>query len=261
MLVYMFVDSHCHLDKLTDDSVELAKKVDFAATRGVEHMLCVAINVKDYPNMLSRVDHFENVSVSCGVHPCYDEDMTDYGTLLEYGSSEKVVAIGETGLDYYHSQDTISVQKQSFIDHINVAAELDKPLIIHTRNARKDTIDILKKHGKENTIGVLHCFTESLEMAEEALELGFYISISGIVTFKTAIELQDVAKAIPLDRLLIETDSPWLAPVPYRGKPNQPGYVVEVGEFIAKLRGISTAELAKATTDNFYRLFKHIKRA
>lgn len=257
----MFVDSHCHLDKLTDDAVELAQKIDFAATRGVEHMLCVAINVKDYPQMLSRVEHFTNVSVSCGVHPCYDEDMTDYATLLEYGSSDKVVAIGETGLDYYHSQETIGVQKQSFIDHINVAAELDKPLIIHTRNAREDTINILKEHGKANTIGVLHCFTESLEMAEQALELGFYISISGIVTFKTATELQAVAKAIPLDRLLIETDSPWLAPVPYRGKPNQPGYVVEVGEFIAELRGISTAELAKATTENFYRLFKHVKRA
>ncbi|MCP3427359.1 TatD family hydrolase [Opacimonas viscosa] len=257
----MFVDSHCHLDKLTDDAVELAQKIDFAATRGVEHMLCVAINVKDYPQMLSRVEHFTNVSVSCGVHPCYDEDMTDYDTLLEYGSSDKVVAIGETGLDYYHSQETIGVQKQSFIDHINVAAELDKPLIIHTRNAREDTINILKEHGKANTIGVLHCFTESLEMAEQALELGFYISISGIVTFKTATELQAVAKAIPLDRLLIETDSPWLAPVPYRGKPNQPGYVVEVGEFIAELRGISTAELAKATTENFYRLFKHVKRA
>ncbi|MET1219379.1 MAG: TatD family hydrolase [Glaciecola sp.] len=257
----MFVDSHCHLDKISDTPEALAQAVQFAQQRGVEHMLCVAINVRDFPKMLEQVAHFQNVSVSCGVHPCYHEDMTDYATLLHYGRRADVVAIGETGLDYYHSTDTIAVQQASFIDHIRVAAEVDKPLIIHTRAAREDTIALLKDHGQANTSGVLHCFTESLEMAEQALELGLYISLSGIVTFNSAKELQQVAQAIPLDRLLIETDSPWLAPVPYRGKPNQPGYVVEVGEFIAKLRGITVEELATATTNNFYRLFKHIPRA
>jgi TatD DNase family protein len=186
--------------------------------------------------------------------------MTDYDTLLGYAALDKVVAVGETGLDYYHSTDTKAVQQRSFIDHIKVASQVGKPLIIHTRNAREDTIALYKAHKNEQTSGVLHCFTESMEMAQQALDLGLYISLSGIVTFKSAKELQEVAKMIPIDRLLIETDSPWLAPVPYRGKPNQPGYVVEVGEFIANLRGISVEALAKHTTENFYRLFNTVKR-
>ena len=174
-------------------------------------------------------------------------------------NEKEVVAIGETGLDYYHTQDTIAVQKQSFIDHIHIALEVDKPLIVHTRNAREDTIALLREHGDGKVRGVLHCFTEDLAMAEAAIELGFYISFSGIVTFKSAKELQEVAKIIPLERMLIETDSPWLAPVPYRGKTNQPAYVVEVAEFIAEIRGTTVAEIAKQTTDNFYQLFDSIK--
>ena len=162
-------------------------------------------------------------------------------------------------MDYYHTQDTIAVQKQSFIDHIHIALEVDKPLIVHTRNAREDTIALLREHGDGKVRGVLHCFTEDLAMAEAAIELGFYISFSGIVTFKSAKELQEVAKTIPLERMLIETDSPWLAPVPYRGKTNQPAYVVEVAEFIAEIRGTTVAEIAKQTTDNFYQLFDSIK--
>ena len=150
------------------------------------------------------------------------------------------------------------VQRQSFIDHIKVANVLNKPLIIHTRDAREDTIALLREYKDPGTKGVLHCFTESLEMAEAAMELGFYISISGIVTFNSAKSLREVVKAVPLERLLIETDSPWLAPVPHRGKSNQPGFVVEVAEFIADLKGISVDELAKATTENFYRLFDQI---
>jgi TatD DNase family protein len=190
----------------------------------------------------------------------YQEDACSYDDLLNMASNESVVAIGETGLDYFYSAETKAVQLVSFVDHIKVANKLNKPLIIHTRDAREDTIDLLKQHKDPSTQGVLHCFTESWEMAQAAIELGMYISISGIVTFKTAIELQEVIKKIPLDKLLIETDSPWLAPVPYRGKPNQPGFVIEVGEFIANLKGVSTEELAKITTNNFYELFA-IKRA
>ena len=209
--------------------------------------------------MYEQVSGFNNVSVSCGVHPCYDEDVVPIETLRVYANRDQVVAIGETGLDYYHTQDTVAVQKQSFIDHIHVALEVDKPLIVHTRNARKDTIALLKEHGQGKVRGVLHCFTEDLAMAEAAIELGFYISFSGIVTFKSAKELQQVAKSIPLERMLIETDSPWLAPVPYRGKTNQPAYVVEVAEYIAELRGVSVAHIAEQTTANFYRLFDSVK--
>ena len=179
---------------------------------------------------------------------------------MSAAKNEKVVAIGETGLDYFYSADSKDVQRQSFIDHIKVANELDKPLIIHTRDARSDTIELLKEYKRPETSGVLHCFTESLDMAQQAIELGFYISISGIVTFKTATELQEVVKNVPLESLLVETDSPWLAPVPFRGKQNQPGYVVEVAEFIANLKGVTVEELAKTTTDNFYRLFDRIPR-
>jgi TatD DNase family protein len=256
----VFVDSHCHLDKLDKTPEELADLLNFARNRGVEHFLCVAISVKDFPAMLATVTDFDDVSVSCGVHPLYQEDACSYDDLLNMASNKSVVAIGETGLDYFYSAETKAVQLISFVDHIKVANMLNKPLIIHTRDAREDTLNLLKQHKDPSTKGVLHCFTESWEMAQAAIELGMYISISGIVTFKTAIKLQEVVKKIPLDKLLIETDSPWLAPVPYRGKPNQPGFVREVGEFIANLKGISVEELATITTNNFYELFA-IKRA
>ncbi|MFT4747475.1 MAG: TatD DNase family protein [Congregibacter sp.] len=251
----MFVDSHCHLDKLDKTPEELSDVLNFARSRGVEHFLCVSVSVKDFPLMLETVKKFNDVSVSCGVHPLHQEDACSYDELLNMADNEEVVAIGETGLDYFYSAETKSVQLTSFVDHIKVANKLSKPLIIHTRDAREDTIDLLKLHKDPATKGVLHCFTETWEMAQAAIDLGMYISISGIVTFKTATELQQVVKKIPLDKLLIETDSPWLAPVPYRGKPNQPGFVREVGEFIAELRGISVEELAKITTNNFYDLF------
>lgn len=257
-----FVDSHCHLDKIDENNPqEIANYVANAKSRGVEHMLCVAVSVAEFEGMYAKVKDFPNVSVSCGVHPCYDEDVVDISVLREYAKRPEVVAIGETGLDYYHTEDTIGIQQKSFIDHITVASEVNKPLIIHTRNARQDTIDLLKAHGNENTRGVLHCFTESLEMAQAAIELGFYISFSGIVTFKSAKELQAVAQTIPLERMLIETDSPWLAPVPYRGKTNQPAYVVEVAHFISELRGISVESLAEITSQNFYELFDTVKQS
>jgi TatD DNase family protein len=251
----VFVDSHCHLDRLEKNTAELKELLTFAQRRGVEHFLCVCVSVAEFPNMLEKVKGLDNVSVSCGVHPLHQDEACDYATLLNMARHPDVVAIGETGLDYFYSAETKAVQLTSFVDHIKVANELNKPLIIHTRDAREDTINLLKQYKNPETLGVLHCFTESWEMAQEAIELGFYISISGIVTFKTATELQEVVKKIPLDKLLIETDSPWLAPVPYRGKQNQPGYVREVGEFIAQLKGISVEELASITTQNFYTLF------
>ena len=251
----MFVDSHCHLDRLKQSPESLVETLNFARTRGVEHFLCVCVSVNDYDSMLETVKDFNDVSVSCGVHPLHQDEACSYDELLEKASRHEVVAIGETGLDYFYSPESKDVQLQSFIDHIKVANETKKPLIIHTRDAREDTINLLKAHKAPHTKGVLHCFTESLELAEAALELDFYISISGIVTFNSAQELREVVKAIPLERLLIETDSPWLAPVPHRGKQNQPGYVVEVAEFIAELKGITVAELARITTENFYTLF------
>lgn len=256
----LLVDSHCHLDRLDKTKEELAEMLSFAKGRGIEHFLCVCVSVKDFPAMLEKVGHFECVSVSCGVHPLHQEDACSYDELLDMARNENVVAIGETGLDYFYSADTREVQLRSFVEHIKVANSLGKPLIIHTRDARSDTIDLLKEHKAPGTQGVLHCFTEDIEMARAAIELGFYISISGIVTFKTAVELQEVVKLIPLDHLLVETDSPWLAPVPYRGKQNQPGYVLEVAEYIAQIKGVSLQELAEVTTNNFYRLFSRIKR-
>jgi len=251
----VFVDSHCHLDRLDKTPEELSDVLNFARNRGVEHFLCVSVSVKDFPAMLDTVKDFKDVSVSCGAHPLHQEDACSYTDLLQMADCDDVVAIGETGLDYFYSAETKAVQLTSFVDHIKVANKLKKPLIIHTRDARVDTIELLQQHKDPSTQGVLHCFTETWEMAQAAIELGMYISISGIVTFKTATELQDVVRKVPLDKLLIETDSPWLAPVPYRGKPNQPGFVREVGEFIAELKGISVDELAKITTDNFYNLF------
>jgi len=256
----LFVDSHCHLDKLKDLPDGLDGVIKSAQANSVEHMLCVATSVREYQEMLETVSAYANVSVSCGVHPLHQADACDFNTLLDCVSRPEVVAVGETGLDYHYSPETKAVQQTSFVDHINAANRVKKPLIVHTRDAHTDTIDALSKYKDKETKGVLHCFTESLEMAEQAMELGFYISISGIVTFKSASELQQTVKQIPLDRLLIETDSPWLAPVPHRGKENKPAYVKDVAYFIADLKGVSVAQLAKQTTDNFYRLFDKIKR-
>lgn len=257
----MIVDSHCHLDRLNFDELGLSLEqvLDNARAKKVEHFLCVSVTLDQFPGMLEKVQGFDDVSVSCGVHPLDQKDVLDKDKLLRLANNDKVVAIGETGLDYYYSKDTHQVQKDSFAGHIDVANELNKPLIIHTRDAKQDTLDIMRAHNAENCGGVLHCFTEDWEMAKQALDLGFYISISGIVTFRNAAALREVVEKIPLDRLLIETDSPYLAPVPHRGKTNQPAYVEDVAYFIADLKKLSFSELAKATTDNFYQLFKLAK--
>ena len=242
------------------DKAGLEETLKFARQRGVEHFLCVSVSVKDYDDMYEAVKDFPDVSVSCGVHPLHQEDACEYDTLLAKASNPEVVAIGETRLDYFYSADTKEVQLASFVDHIKVANALKKPLIIHTRDAREDTLSLLKEHKNPETKGVLHCFTESLDMALAAIDMGFYVSISGIVTFNSADELREVVKALPMERLLIETDSPWLAPVPHRGKQNQPGFVVEVAEFIASVKGVTVEELARQTTENFYTLFSHVRQ-
>lgn len=256
----MFVDSHCHLDRLDKSGSELDEVVSQATLANVEHMLCVAVSVKEFAKMKEAVRNYPQVSMSCGVHPLHHEDVCDYQTLLEHVTKEDVVAVGETGLDYFYNKDTAKVQLDSFVDHIKVANKVKKPLIIHTRSAQDDTLKALKTHYETSTGAVLHCFTESLEMANAAMDLGIYISISGIVTFKTATELQETVKQIPLDKLLIETDSPWLAPVPFRGKKNEPKHVVEVAKFIAQLKGVSVEALAEHTTNNFYTLFSKVNR-
>ena len=257
----MLVDSHCHLDRLGQSPSELKETIQFAQQRGVEHFLCVSVSVREFPQMLDAISSYDCVSASCGVHPLHQEDACTYEELHTAAQHERVVAIGETGLDYHYSPDTKPTQIESFIQHIHVANALQKPLIIHTRDARKDTLDLLREYKQPETNGVLHCFTESWEMARAAIDMGFYISISGIVTFRNASELRDVVSNIPLDRLLVETDSPWLAPVPYRGKQNQPGYVLEVAEFIAGLKGVSLNTLAEVTTENFFNLFPKAKRS
>lgn len=257
------VDSHCHLDRidLGKEKIDFPQLMQNATEAQVKHLLCVAISMDQFPDMVAAAESYQQVSFSCGVHPLHvgEDEKFKLEQLKQLASQERVVAIGETGLDYYYSQDSVQMQQDYFAHHIAVANELDKPLIVHTRDARKDTIEILKANNADKCSGVLHCFTENWEMAKAAMDINFYISISGIVTFKNAVELQDVVRKIPMDRLLIETDSPYLAPVPKRGKQNQPAYVKHVAEFIAELKGLSVEEVAETTTNNFKSLFKHAK--
>ncbi|WP_417665265.1 TatD family hydrolase [Pseudidiomarina sp.] len=260
----MFVDSHCHLDKidLKNFDGQFSKIVQAARAAKVEHMLCIGVTLDDFPAMRNQVADFPDVSISCGVHPLYvAKHPLDRNQLRKWATEPEVVAIGETGLDYFYDPESRPIQQDSFAYHIELANELDKPLIIHTRDAREDTIAMLREGQAQRCGGVLHCFTESLEMAQQAIEhLDFYISISGIASFRNAAELREVVRALPIERLLIETDSPWLAPVPHRGKENQPAYVVDVAKCVADVKGLSLAEVAKITTQNFYSLFKHVRK-
>jgi TatD DNase family protein len=257
----MLVDSHCHLDRLDykEKHNGIADVIDKAQAKGISHLLSVCVTLDDYPAMAELIAPFDQVSSTCGVHPLYKEAVMDEALLLAYASSDKVVAIGETGLDFFYSPETKEWQIDAFRRQIRVAKQLNKPLIIHTRGARQETLDILKEEGAEQVGGVLHCFTESIEMAEEAMKMGFYISVSGIVTFNNAKELREVIKAVPLDRLLVETDSPYLAPVPHRGQENEPAYTYDVAKFVAELKGVSYETLAEVTTHNYFSLFKGAK--
>jgi TatD DNase family protein len=252
----MFIDSHCHLDfpELKADADNIFALME---TNAVTHALTISTTLKTFPDVLRVAESRANLWCSAGVHP--DEQVDDHeptlDELLKLADHPKVVAIGETGLDYYRLPEPLDWQRERFRTHIRASRACAKPLVIHTRNASADTLKIMREENAHEARGVMHCFTESQEVADQSIEMGFYISLSGIVTFKSAKELQAVAKTIPLDRMLIETDSPYLAPTPYRGKLNQPGYVKHVAEFIAALRGVSVEEIAEATTHNFFTLF------
>ena len=228
----------------------------------VSHALCVSVDLPDFPNVLKLAQDHPNLFASVGVHPDYeDTPEPTLEFLVETALKHpKIVAIGETGLDYYRmgerSYESMEWQRERFRTHIRASLATNKPLIIHTRSASEDTIKILKEEGAHRIGGVMHCFTESYEVAKAAIEMGFFISFSGIVTFKSAKELQETCKQVPLDRMLIETDSPYLAPIPYRGKTNEPAWVAKVGEFIASLKGISIESLASQTSNNFYDCFQ-----
>ncbi len=254
----MFVDSHCHLNKL-DLSLHdqlLDNPVNAARDLGVNHILCIGIDLETMDEVIQVAEAYPNVYATVGTHPLYQESREpSVEALLKYAEHPKVVGIGETGLDYYYCKKDNDWQMRRFEIHVEAARRSGLPLIIHTRDAREDTINCLKQKGEGKVNGVLHCFTESLAMAEQAVELGFYISISGIVTFHSAKELRQVVEALPLERLLIETDAPWLAPVPHRGKENQPKYVVEVAKKIAEIKNVDVETVAQTTTNNFFELF------
>jgi len=254
----MFIDSHCHLDRidLKDFNNNFSELLQIIQQAKVERMLCVSISLDEYPAMKELVQGQGNIDISVGVHPCdTQEDIVKLQQLIELGSDAKVVAIGETGLDYYYSKETREQQISSFKVHMQAAYELNKPVIIHTRDAQQDTLDILKEGNVASCGGVLHCFTESWDMARQALDMGMYISFSGIVTFKNAQALRDVARQVPNDRFLIETDSPYLAPVPHRGKQNHPGWVGHVAECMAEVRGDSVENIAELSKVNYLQLF------
>jgi len=255
----MLIDSHCHLDRLEGAPEALPEYLDRAADAGVDHLLCVSINLEAWPDMRALIEPHPQVSCSVGVHPCEDEVAEcSEASLVERAADPRVVAIGETGLDYYYgkSEAERERQRERFAIHVAAARATGKPLIVHTRDAREDTIGLLRETGADAVGGVLHCFTESWEMARQALDLGFYISFSGIVTFRNADSLRDVARRVPEDRILVETDAPYLAPVPHRGKPNEPAWVADVARCVAEVRGVPFEALAEQTSANYRALFQ-----
>lgn len=256
----MFVDSHCHLNfpELLPDMPEILQRM---AQQRVECALVVSVSLPDWPGLMALVEAHDHLYASVGVHPDYeDTPEPDVAQLvLLAASSPRIVAIGETGLDYFRKTEPLDWQRARFRTHIRASRESGLPLIVHTRAAAQDTLDILREEQAGQAGGVMHCFTENWDVARQALDLGFYISFSGIVTFRNAETLQDVARRVPLERMLIETDSPYLAPVPHRGRRNDPSKVVHVAEKIAELRGLALDDVAKVTTDNFYRLFNKIE--
>ena len=253
----MLIDSHCHLDRLkaAPDHQSLKQIISDAKARDVDYFLCVNVRQQGFIAMRDKMAEFDQVFLSAGVHPLDVQEGLDTTELNVFVKEPKVVAIGETGLDYFYANETKVLQQQCFEQQIELAVQVNKPLIIHTRDARQDTLNFLRNGHADKVGGVLHCFTENWEMAKAAIDLGFYISVSGIATFKNAGDLRTVMRKVPKDRLLVETDSPYLAPVPHRGKENQPAFVRDVAEFIAELRGESYEELAQYTTDNFFNLF------
>lgn len=252
----MYIDSHCHLNMLADEPGGIDAMVSEASDNGIDHILCIAIDKASCEEVKAIADSYPEVTASVGIHPNVDKaEQFTVEELVAEASHPKVIAIGETGLDYFRSEGDLEWQRDRFRVHIEAGKQTKKPLIIHTREAREDTMDILENEDAEKAGGIIHCFTENWETAKRALDIGFYISLSGIVTFKSAKDLQEVAKKLPLDRILIETDSPYLAPVPHRGKTNKPVFVKHVAEFLAELRGDTVENIAAVTSANFRQLF------
>lgn len=252
----MFIDSHCHLD-FPDLAANLHQLLDNMTHNQVTHALCVSVNLEDFPRVQALAESYDHLYASVGVHPDYDDlSEPEVQQLVELADHPKIIAIGETGLDYFRLKGDLEWQRERFRRHIRAAKATQKPLIIHTREAAEDTLRIMQEEGASSIGGVMHCFTENWDIAQRAIEMNFYISFSGIVTFKNAHMLKEVARKVPLNRMLIETDSPYLAPVPHRGKTNQPAFVRHVAEEIARLRETDLSEIAAATTQNFFTLFR-----
>lgn len=251
----MYVDSHCHLN-FPEFEARLPELLEHMHTNHVTHALCVCVELAEFPAIASIAKTYPNLYASVGVHPDYEVQVeATEDELVRLAQTEKVVAIGETGLDYYRLTGDLEWQRARFRTHIRAARRCNKPLIIHTRSAAADTLRIMREEGASEVGGVMHCFTENWDVAQQAMDLGFLISFSGIVTFKNARELQDVARRVPLECMLIETDSPYLAPVPHRGKTNEPAFVAHVAEYLGRLKDLSPAQVGAQTTENFMRLF------
>lgn len=254
----MYIDSHCHLDRLdlSPYGGDFDAMLEAAARREVSKMLCVSIELEQFERMYAQIAPYAHILASVGVHPLNTgTEAVSTDTLVQLSQRERIVAIGETGLDYYYQNDTQAVQQESFRNHLRASAVTGLPTIVHTREAREDTLRLIRETGDVEVGGVLHCFTESLEMAKAALDLNYMISFSGIITFRNAVELREVVKQIPLERILIETDAPYLAPVPHRGKKNEPQYVVEVAQCVADLKGVRVEAVAEQSAINFHTLF------
>lgn len=251
----MYIDSHCHISfpELRDKIDEVMQNM---ASHKVTHALCVCVTLDNFEEVITMANKYNHIFASVGVHPDYEDIIEpDVDLLVKHSKNDKVVAIGETGLDYYRLKGDLTWQRNRFRTHIKAAVKAKLPLIIHTRNAQKDTISIMKEEGASNARGVMHCFTETYDMAKQAIDQGFYISFSGIITFKNADDIRETVKKIPLESILIETDSPYLAPVPNRGKLNEPSNVTFVAEKIAEIKNLSIEEVADVTTRNFFTLF------
>ncbi len=257
----ILVDSHCHLDllDLNADQGDLTPVITRAQKAGVQHLLNVCVTIAQFPTLLQTARRYPFVSASVGLHPNEREEEVTLATLIALADDPKVVAIGETGLDYFRTTGDTEWQRERFRTHMHAARLVKKPLIIHMRDATDDTLRLMREEDAGSIGGVMHCFSEDWETAKQALDMNFYISFSGVVTFKSAAQLQDVAKRVPLERMLIETDAPYLAPTPHRGKPNEPAYVALTAAFIAQLRGIPVETLAAQTTQNFFDLFTGAK--
>nr|WP_253308035.1 TatD family hydrolase [Rickettsia endosymbiont of Ceutorhynchus assimilis] len=257
----LLIDSHCHLNLLTEaeNLDEIIKRAD---ENNVKYLQTICTKLEDLPDILQIAEKYKNVFASVGVHPCEVKQTVPAEEIIKLSQHPKIIGIGETGLDYYHTPYDKQQQKDSFVQHIHAASVTKLPIIVHTRDAEEDTIDIITSEMKNaNFPGLIHCFTSSKDLAKKMLDIGLYISMSGIITFKNALELQEIVKYVPLERLLIETDSPYLAPTPMRGKQNEPAFVRYVAEKVAELKGITSIEVANATTQNFMTLFVKFREA